>query len=301
MTQTEDKWRPVSFRSISDPERFESSVHEEFPPSVLDVNESIVLGVDEAGRGPVLGPMVYGVAFCSEEVLTNLQKDYGFADSKVLKEAVRELLFKRIEDGDLYDKIGWATTTLTARDILLGMLGKKNYNLNEQAHDTTIELIRRVLAKGVHLTKVFVDTVGPPVKYQAKLQSYFPGIEITVSKKADSIYPIVSVASVMAKVTRDGYLKYFEDQIGTTLGSGYPSDPNTTKWLNGTADDIFGWNPYGIVRYLWQPAKDRLKKSPIEVSYPLEEEDPADGITSFFNDSKPVKESLEYYGQSVAL
>lgn len=300
MTQSESKWRPVSFRSIANPERFSSSTHDEFPESVLDANESIVLGVDEAGRGPVLGPMVYGVAFCSEEFLVCLQKEYGFADSKVLKEAVREQLFKSIEDGELHDKIGWATTTLTARDILLGMLGKKNYNLNEQAHDTTIALIRRVLEKGVHLTKVFVDTVGPPVKYQAKLQALFPGIDITVSKKADSIYPIVSVASVMAKVTRDGYLKYFEDQMGVSVGSGYPSDPNTTKWLNGTADDIFGWNPYGIVRYLWQPAKDRLKKSPVDVSFPAEEEE-ADSITSFFNDSKPKTDSLEYYGQPVSL
>ena len=101
----------------------------------------------------------------------------------------REELFKQIEDPDheLHKHIGWATTTMTARDISSGMLqsvnGKGAYNLNEQAHDTTINLIKQVLAKGVKISKIFVDTVGPPVTYQAKLKRFFPEIDVTVTKK----------------------------------------------------------------------------------------------------------------------
>ena len=76
------------------------------------------------------------------------------------------------------------------------------YNLNALAHDTTFALIREVLAAGVNVQEVYVDTVGTAETYQNRLTAMFPGIRFTVSKKADSIYPIVSAASICAKVCR---------------------------------------------------------------------------------------------------
>lgn len=168
-----------------------------------------ILGVDEAGRGPVLGPMVYGVAYCSTDYADKIAP-HGFMDSKVLDHNTRVKLLQNISDQkhELFEHIGWTVRVMSARDIGAGMLRPvAPYNLNAQAHDTTIQLIRDVLKQGVNVRKIFVDTVGIAETYQAKLQREFPMAEVTVCKKADSIFPIVSVASICAKVTRDAALQ----------------------------------------------------------------------------------------------
>lgn len=256
-----ETWYPVSVNSIVEPFKFSSTTYITEIPKNIRQNQTnnVILGVDEAGRGPVLGPMVYGVAYCLEEFESSLRNDYGFVDSKVVKPEKRKQLFQLIEqDGQLSEDVGWACTTITAKDISSGMFSKMSYNLNEQAHDTTIALIKAVLDQGVQLSKVFVDTVGPPTTYQAKLQKLFPEIAITVTKKADSLFPIVSTASMVAKVTRDYNLEYFCDQLGYgDIGSGYPADPATKQWQTKFIDSIFGWN-FGLVRFSWQTSKDCL-------------------------------------------
>ncbi len=71
----------------------------------------------------------------------------------------------------------------------------------------------------------FSYKIGDPLKYEMKLSKIFPKLKIKVSKKADSLFPCVSAASICAKVTRDGCLKnwiYKEDLAVKEYGSGYP-------------------------------------------------------------------------------
>ena len=75
-----------------------------------------------------------------------------------------------------------------------------------------------------------MDLVGQKEEnYQAFLQSHFPALKITVSKRADSMYPVVGAASIAAKVTRDNrMLEWVFEENGFEapregLGSGYPS------------------------------------------------------------------------------
>ena len=75
---------------------------------------------------------------------------------------------------------------------------------------------------------MYVDTVGTASKYQDMLSQKFPGVKVTVSAKADAMFPIVSAASICAKVVRDRVLKSWRFNEMPTFpsgdyGSGYPS------------------------------------------------------------------------------
>lgn len=256
--ETVNHWYPPTVTTIENPFDFKSTdYYSPVPSHLADADEPVILGVDEAGRGPVLGPMVYGIAYALKSQ-SDAIKQAGFADSKTVTEPMRRALFEKVENLG----VGYATTTLTARDISLGMLSKQSYNLNAQAHDTTIALIRGTLARGVKVAEVYVDTVGPPETYQTKLKALFPEIDVTVAKKADAIYPIVSAASIVAKVTRDFNLTYFTREMGLgVVGSGYPGDPNTKQWIRDNLDPVFGWK-LGLVRFSWGTAKELLKAPP---------------------------------------
>ena len=240
------------------------------PQALLDdPNQPCVLGVDEAGRGPVLGlssesvansgPMVYAVAYCPLSYKDTL-KTLSFADSKVLTPQVRSELLESLcspSSDHLFNSVGWSTRIMTASDISADMLSPIGYNLNAQAHDTTIALIRQVISMGVNVKEIYVDTVGPEASYQSKLAYHFPGATVTVTKKADSKFPIVSAASVCAKVTRDVFLGNEE-----VWGSGYPSDPRTSSWLKGedSMDKVFGWSSEEV-RYSWATVRELLEKN----------------------------------------
>lgn len=129
----------------------------------------------------------------------------GVDDSKALTEDQREALLQLVLDNVSY--IGWAIDILSPHFISTSMHRRGKYNLNTMSHDSAIGLVQKALDAGVRVAEVYVDTVGPPEKYQAKLEGIFPELKITVAKKADSLYPCVSAASICAKVARDKVLR----------------------------------------------------------------------------------------------
>ncbi len=238
-----------------------------------------MLGIDEAGRGPVLGSMVYGVCYCPISFAVPLAQ-LGFADSKQLNAAQRSELFSVIRNNS---SIGWFVDIISPSSMSWKMLARQKTSLNAISHSSAMELIQKVLDQGINVQQVFVDTVGDPGKYQAKLKEAFPFIgEITVSKKADSLFPIVSAASIAAKVTRDEELenwKFPEESAGQLeirgskkrnrsaiaaphfsreFGSGYPGDAVTKQWLQNSFHPVFGFP--SIVRFSWSTVKKILEE-----------------------------------------
>ncbi|RZC22669.1 ribonuclease H2 subunit A [Asbolus verrucosus] len=246
-----------------------------------------LLGIDEAGRGPVLGPMVYGIAFCPQNEAT-VPDALGCADSKALNEEKRDQIFTKICETS--NKIGWAVEVIAPNSICNSMLSRNKYSLNQVSMDAAIKLVKCAVSAGVNISHIYVDTVGPPEKYQAYLKTIFPAYGITVAKKADSTYPIVSAASICAKVTRDHALKVwqFQEELNLTheqFGSGYPGDPVTKKFLADNCDSVFGYPQ--LVRFSWSTAEEALKEAyyvECDRADPEEAATPSSNtsITSFF-------------------
>lgn len=257
-----------------------ASVYGNGPLIVSDVPKSamkseVVLGIDEAGRGCVLGPMVYGCAYWSVDVDETKNIPSGFRDSKTLNEKDRERLFEELSENK---DIGFALRSILPSEISRHMLRKSCdvYNLNEMSHDATITLIRKIIENGkVKVKTAFIDTVGNPNSYKRKLEREFPGVQFVVESKADANYAPCSAASVVAKVMRDRMLeswKYSESSSGfdcditRDFGSGYPSDPKCKTWMeNLHGGKVFGYNDF--LRFSWAPTKNRLEEHGVPVVF----------------------------------
>jgi len=251
-------------------------------PEGLDKEAEWVLGIDEAGRGPVLGPMVYSAAISRLERHQEVREELGANDSKQLKEIERERMLKSI------DKSGWVAYTgevLTPAHLSSCMLRQVKYNLNTLSHDTARAMIDRMLNHfKFNIAEIYVDTVGKPEFYQEKLQNWFPRISITVASKADSTYPIVGAASIVAKVARDMLVHnwpHLEPGIDSELetGSGYPGDPKTKSWLRSNTNHVFGLPSFA--RISWETSKKVIRENCLNVKWEdhlaLEEEEAKQG------------------------
>lgn len=218
------------------------------------------------------------------------------ADSKALSAAKRAALFTRLR---ACGRVGWAVKSISAAHISGSMLQRHPSSLNALSHDAAMELVQRALDLGIHVVHVYVDTVGDPGRYQAKLSAAFRHrIQFTVEKKADATYKVVSAASIAAKVTRDAAMEVLQaawqaaaaakhDAVGAVaaMGSGYPGDAVTKKWLGGALEPLFGYDT--SIRFSWSTVVDLLAARGTPVAW--EEEDdgvgapPAGGgLTAFF-------------------
>lgn len=231
--------------------------------------------------------MVYGIAFCPL-VKADILETMKCADSKALTEEKRDEIFTDICKS--LDTMGFATEVIAPNTICNSMYSRSKVSLNDVSMNSAIGLIRKAKAEGVKIAQIFVDTVGPPEKYEKYLSSLFPEYLITVAKKADSTYPIVSAASICAKVTRDHALKVWKFENGlsmedTKFGSGYPGDPVTKSFLKNYMDPVFGF-PH-LVRFSWSTAENILEENAYHVEWEsLEEPNKATAnntkINSFF-------------------
>ena len=220
--------------------------------------DTIILGIDEAGRGPVLGPMVYACAYWKEEYDKDIRKKFKFNDSKQLTPGDRERMFNQIKAH--HNIIRYELIMLPSDYISKEMLKRQKVSLNQISQDSAKKLIKTARDKKVNIRKIYVDTVGPAESYQILLTKYVndKSIEVKVEAKADAKYECVSAASIVAKVTRDKEIEIIEKE-DKDCGSGYPSDPKTKEWLKDNYDNVFGYGRE--VRFSWKTVDNMFKEN----------------------------------------
>lgn len=185
-----------------------------------------ILGVDEAGRGSVLGPLVVAGVVVPENMNSVLER-MGVKDSKRLVPNRRRILSRKLKK--MFD---YNVVVLSARDI--DNLRADGVNLNEIEKNAMAEII-----SGFNHDKAIVDAVDvKPERYQKSLCE-ITGCDVLAEHKADDNYIQVSAASIIAKQTRDEFINELNKEYRKLggVGSGYPSDPTTKKFLTNFSYD----------------------------------------------------------------
>lgn len=211
-------------------------------------NAMIIVGVDEAGRGPVLGPLVMAALAFKEEKIKELEW-LGVKDSKLLSSEAREELFERIYE--IADDFRIEVIEPDAIDL---SLSEENTNLNWLEADTSARMISEL-----NPDKAIIDCPSVNIKaykdyFSSKLKDVKSNINLVVEHKADFNYIVVAAASIIAKVIRDRYIENIKKEISIDFGSGYMSDPKTKKFL-----DEHHQNYPHLFRKRWQSYIDAVE------------------------------------------
>ncbi len=215
----------------------------------------LVAGVDDSGRGCVIGPLVIAGVLIEKDNVPELI-ELGVKDSKLLSSQRRRELAVKIKRIAL--KYGIIELSPVEIDEVV-RLGKRLHRLNRLEAQAMARIIEALKPDVVYVDasdikeKRFADHISELLTIEA---------EIVSEHKADRKYPIVSAASIVAKVERDREIRDLTEKYGD-FGCGYPTDPKTTSFLRRYLER-FGRYP-DDVRKSWKTAR-RIKsiREPIQ-------------------------------------
>ena len=176
-----------------------------------------ICGIDDAGRGPMLGPLVIAGISLDKKKLRKLTA-LGVKDSKKLSPKLRESLYKKIIDivDDYY------VAKIPPRSIDASV---KKHCLN----GLEAKYMAKVVSK-LNPDISYVDSCDVnPTRFGKEISRLSDNHKIKSYHRADSRFVVVSAASILAKVTRDRAIARLRKEHN--LGSGYPSDSVTVKFV----------------------------------------------------------------------
>lgn len=213
-----------------------------------------VLGIDDAGRGPVIGPMVLAGVLMKEETESELKKE-GVKDSKLLSQNQRIRLAKIIKEKCLDYEI----ITIEPREIDFRI--ESGLNLNKIEAIKMAFIINKLTSKVKEVVRIYIDcpSVNIPV-WRNYLRQYVENAEkfqFRVEHKCDLNHICCGAASILAKVKREEEIEKIKKKIKMDFGSGYPSDPVTKEFVSKYFNKF---RNLGIFRESWETISDFREK-----------------------------------------
>ncbi|MCH8328984.1 MAG: ribonuclease HII, partial [Nanoarchaeota archaeon] len=208
----------------------------------------LICGIDEAGRGPIIGPLVMCGLLVKEEDEKELVK-LEVKDSKLLTKAKREFLFDKIKDISYKAEI----IVVYPDEIDYAVNNHDGLNLNKLEARKSAEIINLLKPD-----KAIIDAPSNNIgSYKEYLMGYVKNkkIKLILEHKADLNYPVVSAASILAKVTRDAEIEKIKKKIKIDFGSGYMADPKTVDFL-----EKYYEKHSELFRKSWMPYRDKVNK-----------------------------------------
>ncbi|MBI5872449.1 ribonuclease HII [archaeon] len=212
-----------------------------------------ILGIDEAGRGAVIGPLVLAGALIEDKNIPKLEQ-LKVRDSKELSPRQREMLFNKIKTVLLTYEI----IKLSPREID-NAVQSKHTNLNWLEADKSALIINKL-----EPDKAVLDCPSPNCRaymnfIREKLKN--KNLKIVAEHKADQKYKIVSAASILAKVVRDLEIEKIKQKYGD-CGPGYPANEITQRFLKENKDKHLD-----IIRYSWATMKNAKRNEKQETLF----------------------------------
>lgn len=219
--------------------------------------KSDIIGVDEAGRGPVIGPLVVS-ALRIPNMDVKLLEEIGVKDSKKINKVKRKEIFESIIENCKDRKWKISRIICSASEIDKQM---EKINLNQLEVKLFANAIEEIgLSKKIihiNVDACDVNEIRFGKNIEKELGHKWNNIEIVSKHKMDEIDLVTAAASIIAKVTRDSELEKLNDSTDFEIGSGYPSDLITRKAVKKM---IVNGHPHDELRWTWKTVKEEWLK-----------------------------------------
>tara|TARA_B100001996_G_scaffold286149_1_gene226391 strand:+ start:2771 stop:3499 length:729 start_codon:yes stop_codon:yes gene_type:complete len=211
------------------------------------------IGIDEAGRGPVIGPLVVAGFRIPEDDLP-LLSEIGITDSKLLSKKKREEIYEWLKESAVERDWG-----IFVRHSHPGEIDNAMALTNLNDHEVTLfsSVARNLCAAGggvLQLDACDTDPTRFGNNVASRLENWpWDGWSMESRHGADLDFLAVGAASIIAKVNRDRAIEDIKENLGFDIGSGYPSDPKT---IAAIGELISGDLPHECLRWGWATVKN---------------------------------------------